>query len=66
MVGNVNLTVTPSVEEEGKIYGVRISWKADTNTRLEDCIDFGNQSCFYENKILFVYYDVIYIFFICL
>lgn len=44
MVGNVNLTVTPWSDENGDAYGVRMSWKADTNTRLEDCIDFGNKN----------------------
>lgn len=41
MMGNVNLTVTPWIEEDSQAYGARISWSADTNTRLEDCIDFG-------------------------
>uniref|UniRef100_A0A2A4JLH7 Glycoside hydrolase family 31 N-terminal domain-containing protein n=1 Tax=Heliothis virescens TaxID=7102 RepID=A0A2A4JLH7_HELVI len=40
-VGNVNLTVFTQYDVASNGRGIKLSWVADQNTRLEDCIDFG-------------------------
>ncbi|KAJ8714336.1 hypothetical protein PYW07_002561 [Mythimna separata] len=42
-IGSVNLTIHTLYDAGAKARGIKFSWEADQNTRLEDCFDFGSK-----------------------
>lgn len=41
MIGAANLTLHTLIDEEHGARGIKVKWDTTTETRLEDCFDFG-------------------------